>query len=160
MRSLIPFSWMGQPSRGGENDPFNTLRKEIDRLFDDAGRWPFGAVAAFGGAEPRLAVSETETAVEVEAELPGMDEKDVEVALRDDVLTIKGEKKQEREEKKKDYHLMERSYGSFARSVRLPFDADPGSVKAAFEKGVLKVTIPKPAGVTDKTVKIPVKSGS
>ena len=74
---------------------------------------------------PRIDVSETDTELKIEAELPGIDEKDVEVVLSDGRLTIKGEKKQEKEEKKKDYHMVERSYGSFARSIALPFEADP-----------------------------------
>ena len=75
---------------------------------------------------PTIDVSETDKEVTVEAELPGVDEKDIDVTLGDNMLTIKGEKKQEKEEKKKDYHLTERSYGSFSRSMVLPFDADPG----------------------------------
>jgi HSP20 family protein len=88
-----------------------------------------------------------------------VDEKDVEVVLSDGRLTIKGEKKQEKEEKKKDYHMVERSYGSFARSISLPFAADPEKVKATFVKGVLKVTVPKPAEVTAKQKKIPIGKG-
>jgi HSP20 family protein len=107
---------------------------------------------------PRIDVAETDSAIEITAELPGIDEKEVDVVLRDDVLTIKGEKKSEREEKKKDYHLVERSFGSFARTIRLPFDADSEAVKASFAKGVLKVSIAKPAEVKQKTVKIPVRT--
>jgi HSP20 family protein len=129
----------------------------VNRLFEDFGR---GSLARLSGAEvsPRIDVAETDNAIEVTAELPGIDEKDVEVVLRDDILTIKGEKKSEKEEKKKDYHLIERSFGSFARSVRLPFEADSEAVKASFAKGILRVSIAKPAEVKDKTVKIPVRS--
>ena len=90
------------------------------------------------------------------ADLPGVDEKDVEVVLSDGRLTIKGEKKLEKEEKKQDYYLHERSYGSFARSVALPFEADPDQVKASFAKGVLTVTVPKPPEVKAKQKKIPI----
>jgi ribosome-associated translation inhibitor RaiA len=79
--------------------------------------------------------------------------------LSDGRLTIKGEKKQEKEEKKKDYHMVERSYGSFARSIALPFEADPGQVKASFAKGVLTVTLPKPPQVKAKEKKIPIGKG-
>jgi HSP20 family protein len=103
---------------------------------------------------PRVDVSETDTELKIEAELPGIDEKDVEVVLSDGRLTIKGEKKQEKEEKKKDYHLVERSYGSFTRSIALPFEADPNQVKASFAKGVLTVTVPKPPQVKAKQKKI------
>jgi HSP20 family protein len=108
---------------------------------------------------PRLDVSETETEVRVEAELPGVDEKDIEVTLSNGRLLITGEKKQEKEEKKKDYHLVERSYGSFARSIGLPFAADPEQVKASFAKGVLTVTVPKPAEVKAKEKKIAIGKG-
>ena len=86
---------------------------------------------------------ETETELVVEAELPGMDEKDISVTLNIGVLTLKGEKKSEREEKKDDYHLMERSYGSFQRSFQVADTIDADKVKTVFEKGVLKVTLPK-----------------
>jgi HSP20 family protein len=157
MRSLVPFSWNTDPFRRGENDPFSAMQKEINRMFEDFGR---GSLMRLSAAEtsPRIDVAETDSAIEVTAELPGIDEKDVDVVLRDDLLTIKGEKKSEREEKKKDYHLIERSFGSFARSIRLPFEADSEAVKASFAKGVLKITIAKPAEVKDKTVKIPVRS--
>lgn len=161
MRSLLPFSFGNTtPARGQQDDPFSTLHRQIDRLFEDFGRWP--SLEAFGSAAttPRINVSETDQAIEVEAELPGLDEKDVEVVLNEDVLTIKGEKKAEREEKKKDFHVMERSYGSFSRSIRLPYDIDPNAINAQFNKGLLKVTLPKPAEVKQKTVKIPIKNGN
>jgi len=157
MRSLVPFSWATDLFRRDQNDPFAAMQKEINRVFEDFSR---GSLSTFSGSEvsPRIDIAETDGAVEVTAELPGIDEKDVEVVLRDDVLTIKGEKKSEKEEKKKDYHLVERSYGSFARSIRLPFEADSEAVKANFAKGVLKVSVAKPAEVKEKTVKIPVRS--
>lgn len=160
MRSLIPFGWNTDVLRRGtaEDDPFLAMQKEVNRLFEDFGR---GSVSRFASAEvvPRIDVAETDSAIEVTAELPGIDEKDVDVVLRDDVLTIKGEKKSEREEKKKDYHLVERSYGSFQRSIRLPFEADGETVKASFVKGVLKISVAKPTEVKEKTVKIPVRGG-
>ena len=157
MRSLVPLSWATDLFRRDQNDPFAAMQKEINRVFEDFGR---GSLANLSNGEisPRIDIAETDNAVEVTAELPGIDEKDVEVVLRDDVLTIKGEKKSEKEEKRKDYHLVERSYGSFTRSVRLPFEADSEAVKANFAKGVLKVSIAKPAEVKEKTVKIPVRS--
>ena len=105
---------------------------------------------------PSIDVRETDTDLVVEAELPGMDEKDVSVTLSNDVLTLKGEKKSEREEKKEDYHVMERSYGSFQRSFRLGDTIDPDKVTAAFDKGVLKVTLAKrPEAVkTEKPIPI------
>ena len=137
-------------------EPFGSLRRDMERLFEDFSRdFGFGPPAAAGvGVAPRVDVSETESEIKIEAELPGVDEKDVEVVLSDGRLTIKGEKKQEKEEKKKDYHMVERSYGSFARSIALPFEADPNQVKASFAKGVLTVTVPKPPQVKAKQKKI------
>jgi HSP20 family protein len=159
MRSLIPLSWSTDLFRNrGEHDPLVAMQQEVNRLFENFGRGSLPAFAGAGDVVPRIDVAETDTAIEITAELPGIDEKDVDVVLRDDVLTIKGEKKSEREEKKKDYHLVERSFGSFARTIRLPFDADSEAVKASFAKGVLKVSIAKPAEVKQKTVKIPVRT--
>jgi HSP20 family protein len=138
-----------------EPDPFRALQHRMDRLFQDFAsdyRWPFanGRQAPL----PTIDVSETDTEMTVEAELPGVEEQDIDVTVADNLLTIKGEKKQEKEEKKKDYHLTERSYGSFSRSMALPFDADPAKIKASFADGVLKITLPKPAEVKAKAKKI------
>jgi HSP20 family protein len=95
----------------------------------------------------------------VEAELPGMDEKDVSVTLNNGILTLKGEKKSEREEKKDDYHLMERSYGSFQRSFQVSDTVDGEKVRAAFEKGVLKVTLPKRPEAMKAEKRIPIGKG-
>jgi HSP20 family protein len=133
----------------------------MERLFEDFSRdvgWRPPTIAGTAVA-PRIDVSETDTEIKIEAEMPGVDEKDVEVVLSNGRLTIKGEKKQEKEEKKKDYHVVERSYGSFARSIGLPFEADPGQVKASFAKGVLTVTVPKPPEVKAKEKKIPIGKG-
>ena len=159
MRSLIPFStWNRDLFRRDDDDPFLAMQKEVNKIFETFGR---GSLARFGAdadVSPRIDVAETDGAIEVTVELPGIDEKDVEVVLRDDLLTIKGEKKSEKEEKRKDYHLVERSFGSFARSIRLPFEADGETVKASFAKGILRISIAKPAEVKEKTVKIPVRT--
>lgn len=167
LKSLMPFARSSTPSPSGyDMDPFTAMRRDMDRLFDDmwkgfggANRLP--AVFGNGSAAPRIDVKETATGIEVSAELPGVDEKDIEVELQDDVLTIRGEKKIEKEEgdKEKGYHVMERSYGSFARSVALPYSAESDKVTADFTKGVLKVVIPRPAEVAAKTKKIEVKGG-
>ena len=166
LKSLMPFARSGVPSRTGyDMDPFSTMRRDMDRLFDEmwkgfGGGSAMPAAFAGGDAAPRIDVKETATGIEVSAELPGVDEKDIEVELRDDVLTIRGEKKVEKEEgdKEKGYHVMERSYGSFARSVALPYSAEPDKVSADFSKGVLKVVVPRPAEVVAKTKKIEVKA--
>lgn len=163
----LPSLWRSGRGRGELSpsrdlwEPFGSLRRDMERLFEDFSRdlgWAPPAAAGMGMA-PRVDVSETETEVKVEAELPGVDEKDIEVTLSDGRLIIKGEKKQEKEEKQKDYHLVERSYGSFARSISLPFAADPEQVKASFAKGVLTVTVPKPPEIKAKEKKIPVGGG-
>ena len=147
----------------GSAHPLVTLRGEVDRLFDDFFRgWPsfmsfpsrlfdfdpFKRAAeplavTFGALAPRVDVAETDDGYQIEAELPGLDEKDVSVTLSDDVLTIKGEKKAEREEKKKDYYLSERSYGTLQRSFQLPDGVDADKITAEFKKGVLSIALPK-----------------
>jgi HSP20 family protein len=160
----LPSLWGSRRERGGLAtsrdlwDPFASLRRDMERMFEDFSRdFGWGPPAAAGTAvAPRIDVSETDTEIKIEVEMPGVEEKDVELVLSNGRLTIKGEKKQEKEEKKKDYHVIERSYGSFARSISLPFEADPGQVKASFAKGVLTVTVPKPPEVKAKERKIPI----
>ena len=144
---------------GRGDDPFRSLFEEVQKTFEDfSRRTPF---ARFGSdmLSPKVDVSETKDAVQVTAELPGVDESDVEVTLEDDVLTIRGEKKSEREEEDKDknWHVVERSYGSFSRAIPLPFDPDATKVEAKFDKGVLRVHLPKPAEATKKQQKIAIK---
>ena len=100
---------------------------------------------------PALDIAETDTAVEVTAELPGVQEQDLEVSITDGVLTLKGEKATDREEKEKDYHLVERRYGSFRRSIPLGFVPEDGKVEAHFADGILKLRIEKPATAVSKT---------
>lgn len=142
-----------------------TLRREMDRLFDqfsrgffDFPRLTFGAEAAV--ISPQIDIREADGKLEVIADLPGLDQNDVQVELANNVLTIRGEKKSEREEKKADYHLQERSFGSFLRSFPLPFEANPDQVEAKFDKGVLTISVPKPAEVQQATRRIQVKGGA
>ena len=151
--------------------PFETLRREVDRLFDDfdGGFFrqfprPMFDVAPFSGREikwpaaPAVDFTDTEKAYELTAELPGMDEKNVEVKVANGVLTIKGEKQDEKEEKKKDYYLRERNYGSFERSFQLPEGVDPDKIEASYKKGVLTVTLPKKPEAQKASKKIDVKA--
>ncbi len=150
--------------------PFETLRKEVDRLFEDFGtedfwRRPFRSLAGFEknlaqkfAAAPAVDVVENEKAYEITAELPGMEEKDIEVKLANGGLTIKGEKKEEKEEKQKDYYVSERRYGSFERYFGLPEGVDADKIEAAFKNGVLKVTLPKTAEAQKPAKKIEVKA--
>lgn len=144
--------------RGSGSDMFSNLHREIDRVFSDFGRG-VPALGDFGrGAMSfKVNVAEHDGAVEVTAEIPGVDAKDIDVQLRDGVLIIKGEKKVEKDEQKKDYHVVERSYGSFERSFTLPSDVDGTRVDATFDKGVLKVTLPKLPAAQAKVQKIAVK---
>lgn len=159
MTYLVPQTPWFRP--GSAFDPrngfFSSLPGEIDHIFDEFGY--FSSPKSYGSTAPRMSVSETDNWVEIEAELPGVDEKDVEVALTEDVLTIKGQKRMDREENKKDYYYcQERTFGRFVRSITLPFEPDPKTVKTYFVKGVLTITLPKPVGAHAKMVKIPVKA--
>jgi HSP20 family protein len=106
---------------------------------------------------PSLDVSETKDNFVVKAEVPGIDAKNINISLTGDVLTIRGEKKHEKEEKEEDYHLVERGYGTFSRSVRLPAEVESAQIKASYKNGILKVTLPKSAKVKAKEVKIRVE---
>lgn len=165
------------PVQAEATHPLATLRTEIDSLFDKYfGGWPdlssrrwwpdfepfkdiqFPTRFRPWDVSPSVDFSETDEGYEITAELPGMDEKDIEVSLVNDVLTIKGEKQEEREESDKDYHLKERRHGSFRRTFRLPHDVETSKVGANFSKGVLKVLAPKSKASRRRTRKISVKS--
>lgn len=152
-KSLIPVGTDRSVARR-ESNPFSFLQQEIDRLFEGVTRGFPNFPAIAGASLPRMDVAETDKAIEIEAELPGLETKDVQINLADNVLTIRGEKKSEREEKEKDYHLVERSFGSFSRSVALPQGVKPEDVSAEIAKGVLKVTVKKPAPAQSKQIEI------
>jgi HSP20 family protein len=144
------------------SDGLGSLLREIERTFDDfSRRSPLAGFAGFGGdaTTPKVDVSEGKDAVEVTAELPGCAEKDINVTLSEGVLTIRGEKRTERDEtdKDKNWHVIERSYGSFSRSIPLPFTPDSAKVEAKFDKGVLRVKLPKPAEMATKEKKIEIR---
>jgi len=142
----------------GMGDMFSSLQREIDQVFRDFGR-DVPALGEFGKGTMalKLNVAETDKAIEVTADVPGVDAKDIDVQLKDGILTIKGEKKMEKEEKEKGYHLVERSYGMFARSFTVPSDVQTDKVEASFDKGVLKVILPKAPEAQSKVQKIQVK---
>jgi HSP20 family protein len=150
-----------QTTPSGPRDIFSAMRNEMDRVFQrfEHGwpRWPTLLRSEGAIAVPELDVRESTSAIVVEAELPGVDEKDVSVTLANGVLTIKGEKKHEKEEKGENYHLTERSFGSFERSIRLPDPIDEGRVEAKFDKGVLKVTAAKKPEAVKAERKIEIK---
>lgn len=124
-------------------DVIGAMRDELDRVFDRFSTgWPLSGLV-HEAAMPSVDVHDDGKQLTIEADLPGMDEKDVTLTLNHGVLAIKGERKSEREEKKADYYVSERSYGSFERSLRLPDTIDENSLKATFEKGVLKIVAQK-----------------
>ena len=108
---------------------------------------------------PLIDVTESDATIEVTAEIPGVDEKDIDVSLNDDVLTIKGEKKSETKTEEKDYRMVERAYGAFERSIRLPCQVKEDKIDAAFKNGVLTVKLPKSPEAKEKVKKIAVKAG-
>lgn len=136
---------------------FETMRTQMDRLWDS---FHEGRARRRLDEElewlPSIDVAETKNDIVVKAEVPGMDPKDIDISLSDGTLTIKGEKKQEREEKEEDYHLVERSYGTFTRSVQLPKQVKHDHVSASYKNGILKVILPKSEEAKTKSVKIKV----
>ncbi|HOV91076.1 MAG TPA: Hsp20/alpha crystallin family protein [Syntrophorhabdaceae bacterium] len=133
------------------------IRKEMDNIWDTFfDRRP---VRGDGVSEwmPSLDVSETKNSYIVKAEVPGIDPKDVEISLSENVLTIKGEKKQEKEEENENYHIIERSYGGFTRSFKLPGQIQGDKVKANYKNGILKITLPKTEEAKKKEIKITVE---
>jgi len=156
-----------QPTTGAPTpryrDPFAEMRAEMDHLFDRfLGGSFFGRPAPSGRAEPAAALApnvdirENDKEIILEAELPGIDEKDIQLVVRDRVLSLKGEKRSERDEKKDTYHVIERSYGSFERAFELPDSADEEHIKAEFNKGVLRVIVPKRPEAVKAEKKIPI----
>lgn len=153
LKSLIPVGRDRNVARRGTTDPFVALQREIDHLFEDLTHaWP--AVGSPAELIPSMDVVETDKEIEITAELPGLEEKDVQVNFADNILTIKGEKKAQKEEKDKSYRLFERSYGSFWRTLELPAGTNPDAIKASISKGVLKVSVPKPAPALVKRVEV------
>jgi len=144
-------------------NPFRMLTREMNRLFDDFRSHfhiePFGlSRGEMGAFTPSVDVTENDKEVRITSELPGIDEKDIDITLSKDSVTIKGEKQQETEDKGKDYYRMERSYGSFQRTVPLPAEIDEDKAQAEFKKGVLKIKLPKTAECQKAHKKIEVKS--
>ena len=161
-RPTVPQAW----------SPYFNLRQEIDRLFEDFGKGFFASPfrpfdfepqwsrAAAAASAPAVDIAESDKAYEITAELPGLDEKNIEVKVANDTLTIKGEKKEEKEQKEKDYYLSERSYGSFERYFRVPEDVDVDKIEANLKSGVLRVVLPKKAEAQKPEKKVEVKAAA
>ena len=161
MRDLVRRGRRDVPGRRGPESPFLALQDEMNRTFDRffhgfPGLWSEGAE---GGFSPRVDVSETDNDVRVTAELPGLDEKDIEVSVSRDALTITGEKKEEKETEKEGYVHTERYFGTFRRTVPLPREVVTDKAQATFRKGVLTISLPKTEQVRAETRKVEVKGG-
>ena len=151
LRNLIPRRHTARPLavRREEGSPFALLRDEMDHLFDDflrgfEGWWPMERFApTTGGYLPQVDVSEDDTQVVVTAELPGMKEDEIDISIAGDLLTLKGEKQEERETKERDYVRTERSFGSIRRTVQLPCEVEEEGATATYKRGILTVTLPK-----------------
>lgn len=157
VRNLIPWGRSASTPAPREQDPFLALHREVNRLFDDFWRdFNLPAVGSLGRAGwPNLEVSENDKEIRVAAELPGMDEKDVELVLNDNVLTLRGEKRTETGNGD-GVHLTERFYGAFERTIPLAAEIDRDRVQASFKNGVLTVTLPKTETAQQQSKRIPI----
>lgn len=142
--------------------PFHTLQQEMNRLFDDfkmGFAFPHPTFEFLGDFHASIDMKDTDKDVVVTAELPGVEMKDINISMKDNMLVLTGEKKQEKEEKEKSYYRMERSYGSFYRALELPCEVDKEAIDAVYKDGVLTVTLPKNKEVLTNEKKITVKAG-
>jgi HSP20 family protein len=164
---LMPWKWNEKKvpvKRESLADPFQAMQHDMDRFFGDFFGGDFGLSSwsgfgeSLGAFSPQVDVKETDQEIKVLAELPGLDEKEVEVSLSRDMLTISGEKKQETEDKGENYYRMECSYGSFKRSIPLTTEVEADKVEARFKNGVLTVTLPKTSEAQRQTKRITVKT--
>jgi HSP20 family protein len=161
LRALVPFVQRSNSMRP-EAGVVGTLHREIDRLFEDLTRGvSIAGTPMTNNLLPNIDATETDQEIVITAELPGLERKDVDVTFEDGILTIRGEKKieaEQKEDKSKNVHAAERAYGVFYRMLELPPGVDPSTVLATMSKGVLKITIPKPA--RSETRKIEVKEAA
>jgi len=166
VRDLIP--WGREESRvpslfrSDERDPFLSLHREVNRLFDDVFRGfdgplpSVGRASPFGGNWPSVEISDNDKEIKVTAEVPGMDEKDIEVLFDDGVLTLRGEKRSETEDKERQFS--ERTYGRFERRIPLGYEVEEDKIDARFKNGVLSVTLPKTVKAQSQAKRIEIKS--
>jgi HSP20 family protein len=180
IKKLAPWNWFKKEQEGNTlpirrqdtktqyADPFTQIRQEIDKVFDSAfkglgfpsiglGR-ELSPMAQTDWLKPTLDIGASDKEYTISVELPGVDENEIQVELVNDTLKIKGEKKQEKEEKERNYYRMERSYGSFQRTLSLPEDADQDDIKAVYKNGVMSITIPRKAASKTEAKQIEVKT--
>lgn len=167
VRDLIPWGRSNGnqvPSvlRDGGRDPFLSLQREVNRLFDDvfrgfgSGLPALGGLSTFSGGWPSVEISDGEKEIKVTAEVPGLEEKDIEVLLNEGVLTLKGEKRSETEDKDKQFS--ERYYGRFERRIPVGYEVKEDEIEARFKNGVLTVTLPKTEKAQSQIKRIAIKS--
>jgi HSP20 family protein len=163
--TILPLKRRGNtmPSRRENENPVTAIQNEMNHMFDQFFDDPFtlhrfSPVKNMTDFMPRVDVSETDNAMHVTAELPGMEEKDIQISLEDETLVISGEKKNDLEEKGKNYHRVERTYGSFQRMISLVSEVQADQVEAVFKNGVLTVTLPKTPAAAKQSRKIAIKS--
>jgi HSP20 family protein len=164
IKDLIPWARKGEAPEGkaGEPNPIAALQREMNQVFESF--WsrfgkPFGGLDwPWGQSEAKSDVVQTDNAVEISIELPGMEMKDIEVSVADDMLTVKGEKRVERQDEKKGYYLSERSYGAIYRAIPLPPGVDGGKAEASFKNGVLTIRLPQTPEAQAKVRRIEVKA--
>jgi HSP20 family protein len=165
VKDFLPTIWHRDmmPSKRQDDDPLYALQQDMNRIFDDFfANFPLSAGVGLSGRlgefSPSIDIKESEREVTIKVELPGVDEKDIDVALTNDMLTIEGEKKEEKEEKGKGYYHAERTYGSFRRMLQLPAGIDSKKAEASFKKGVLTIKVPKTEEAKSKVQKIAIKT--
>jgi HSP20 family protein len=138
-------------------DELTSFRREMDRLWDRFFSERPALDMLEKGWEPTIDITETKSDLIVKAELPGIDPKEIDISLTGDTLTIRGEKQQEKEEKEENYYRIERSYGIFSRTIKLPVSVQNDRIKASYQHGVLKITLPKSKEAKQKQIKIKVE---
>jgi HSP20 family protein len=151
IRAIVPFNRENGSFSRTPLALFGTLQREVDRLFDDFSR---GGAVAPSNLMPSMDVAETDKEIELTVELPGLEQKDVDISVTENVLTIRGEKKAEAERSDKNFHVVERVYGTFYRAFQLPPGTDPSSVNATMSKGILKIKIPKPTHAESRKIEV------
>jgi HSP20 family protein len=160
IRAIVPTNGNNLRVARPSGSLFNMLQREVDRLFDDFSQGVPPEQSLVAQLVPNMDVSETDKEIELTVELPGLDRTDVEITINDDILVIRGEKKAEAERKDKNFHLVERAYGTFYRAFALPNGVDPSQIQATMSNGVLKVRIPKPQQSEPKKVEVQAESSN
>jgi HSP20 family protein len=151
IRAIVPVPRTGRGMVRQNGSLFDSLQQEVERLFED---FPRGTSNGAMQLLPNMDVAETDKEIELTVELPGLQQTDVDISVNDNTLVIRGEKKAETERKDKNFHLIERAYGTFYRAFELPSGIDPSQITAAMSNGVLKVTIPKPTQTEPRRIEV------